>query len=66
MTTPSPLHDAPLYDAVVVGGGCEWGNAESDESDGGYMGYYPVGADCARRLRQQGVPLYEGTPQPPA
>lgn len=26
-----------------------------DESDGGYMGFYPVGSDCARKLRKRGV-----------
>jgi hypothetical protein len=31
---------------VVVDGGASWGDEHSDESDPGYMGWFPIGKDC--------------------
>lgn len=36
--------------AVIVDGGSAWGNDTSDPSHPGYMGGYPVGADCHRKF----------------
>lgn len=38
--------------AVVVDGGSEWGNEDSDEEDPGYMGWWPIGNDCHRRWKR--------------
>ncbi len=45
----SPLHSEHPHWAVVIDGGSNWGDADSDENDGGYMGCWPVGNDCHRR-----------------
>lgn len=37
------------HTAIVVSGGAGWGNEKSDVDDAGYMGAWPVGADCHRR-----------------
>jgi hypothetical protein len=34
---------------VVVNGGASWGDERSDESDPGYMGWFPIGRDCHKR-----------------
>lgn len=47
----------PYIAACVVNGGLDWGNDKSDILDAGYMGYYPVGSDCAQKLRAQAVQL---------
>lgn len=50
----------PFLEAVVVEGNLAFGDENSDPADAGYMGYYPVGSNCARVLRRAGVPLYPG------
>jgi hypothetical protein len=35
--------------AVVVSGGAEWGDVNSDSRDPGYMGVHPIGSDCHRK-----------------
>lgn len=42
---PVKLHTHQHW-AVVIDGGSNWGDADSDENDGGYMGAWPVGNDC--------------------
>ena len=37
--------------AIVIDGGAAWGDENSDENDSGYMGAFPVGADCHRKYR---------------
>lgn len=41
--------------ATVVDGGAAWGDESSDEEADGFMGQYPIGADCARRYRIRGI-----------
>lgn len=49
--------DRPFTAACIVAGNTAWGDDKSDQADPGYMGWYPVGPDCARRLQKQGVQL---------
>lgn len=44
----------------VVGGGIAYGG-EEDTGDGGDMGWFPVGATCAKRLRAAGIFVQENT-----
>lgn len=37
------------------------GEPDPDQSDLGYMGYHPVGSDCARKLKRQGVMIFDET-----
>jgi len=51
--TPCAICGKPVLDpwphtAVVIRGGAEWGDHDS-EQDGGHMGYWPIGSDCYRR-----------------
>jgi hypothetical protein len=39
--------------AVVINGGADWGDMESDESDPGYMGTHAVGNNCHARFRKR-------------
>ena len=41
------------YWVVVVNGGADWGNEDS-EQDSGYMGSFPVGNDCHRKYIVKG------------
>ena len=42
------------YLAIVIDGGAAWGDQDSDASAPGYMGEFPVGADCHRRFVERG------------
>jgi hypothetical protein len=43
---------AGRYRALIVDGGARFGDpqTEDDPNDGGYMGWYPVGATCKKKL----------------
>lgn len=44
--------DGTAVMALVIDGGAAWGDPDNyDPADGGFMGFYPVGAGCARRYR---------------
>ena len=53
--TGTVRYEVECYDggASLVRVGQVLTEAEQDQSS--YMGFYPVGADCARKLRQDGV-----------
>lgn len=38
------------FEAVVINGGSSWGDDSSDTQDGGYMGTWPIGNDCAKKF----------------
>lgn len=59
-----PIGDPWKFQVRVVGGGSRWGTAdqeqlESEEIGDDDMGFFPVGSDCARKLRSQNVHVIE-------
>lgn len=65
-STPCALCGKPIKDesathhVVVIDGGAEFGTEDSDENDRGYMGGFPVGPECLRKLTGAGVAVYKG------
>jgi hypothetical protein len=39
------------FTAIVVDGGAHWGTDNDPTDDPGYMGCWPIGADCHRRYK---------------
>ena len=39
--------------AVVINGGIDWGDLDSDETDPGYMGGWLIGPDCHRKFQNR-------------
>ena len=55
---PVRLDQGPPMAEVFRGGAFVMAEGpDPDESDPGYMGWFPVGPDCLRRLRSAGVRL---------
>ena len=37
------------HQAIVINGGSNWGDLNSDENDPGYMGCWPIGNNCHKK-----------------
>lgn len=51
------IRSSPFEIEVIEGGRRPRSTTDppADENHPGYMGWFPVGADCARKLRKQGI-----------
>lgn len=68
ITGPNPCYvcnkdvKKPRYYVEVYNGGRDIrkvGEADPNVNDPGYCGCYPVGSDCAKKLRRDGVRVFD-------
>lgn len=54
-------NDPPMAEVHDGGSFVLASDPEPDQSDPGYMGWFPVGTSCVRKLRKAGVKIYPET-----